>query len=133
MNIKYILLFLSQLFILWVLNQFGSLIVNWLDLPIPGNVLGMMILFTLLMTGVIKLEWINEASSFLLKHLVFFFIPITVGVMTLGDVFLESGILLIVVLVVSGAFGMVVTGWVSQLLAKRREGVAEHGRSHNNI
>lgn len=133
MNVKYALLFLIQLLILWALNQLGSFVVNWLSLPIPGNVLGMIILFILLMTGLIKLDWINDASSFLLKHLVFFFIPITVGIMTLGDIFLESGFLLMVILIVSGALGMVVTGLTSQFLSRKREGVVKHERRHNNI
>lgn len=133
MNLKYMLLFLFQLFILWALNQLGSIIVTWLSIPIPGNVIGMIILFILLMTGIFKLDWINEAASFLLKHLVFFFIPITVGIMTLGDLFLESGVLLIMILVTSGALGMIIAGWTAQLMAKKKEGVVSHERKHHDI
>lgn len=121
MQIKSIGIFILQLFVLWLLNELGSLIVQWLHLPIPGNVLGMILLFILLLTGVIKLEWIDKASSFLLKHLVFFFIPITVGIMTLGSLFLQNGFSIIVILVISAVLGMVVTGGVAQFLAKKRE------------
>lgn len=120
LKVKNVIKFISQLFILWFLYIASEWIVEWLDLPIPGNVLGMMLLFGLLLTGVIKLEWIDEASSFLLKHLLFFFIPITVGLMTLGSIFIQNGISLIVILIVSSAIGMVVTGALSQLLAKKK-------------
>lgn len=121
MRVKYIAIFISQLFVLWLLNELGSIIVAWLNLPIPGNVLGMLLLFILLLTGVIKLEWVDQASSFLLKHLVFFFIPITVGIMTLGTIFLQNGLSLVVILIVSAVLGMIVTGGFAQLLAKKKE------------
>lgn len=120
LKVKNVIKFISQLFILWFLYIASEWIVEWLELPIPGNVLGMMLLFGLLLTGVIKLEWIDEASSFLLKHLLFFFIPITVGLMTLGSIFIQNGMSLIVILIVSSAIGMVVTGALSQLLAKKK-------------
>ena len=121
MRLKTIAIFISQLFVLWLLNELGSIIVQWLHLPIPGNVLGMILLFILLLTGVIKLKWVDQASSFLLKHLVFFFIPITVGIMTLGPMLLQNGLSLIVILIISAVLGIVVTGGSAQLLAKKRE------------
>lgn len=121
MRVKYIFIFILQLFVLWLINELGSLIVQWLHLPIPGNVFGMILLFILLVTGVFKLEWVNEASSFLIKHLVFFFIPITVGMMTLGTILLQNGLSLIVILIVSAVIGMVVTSGMAQLLGKKRE------------
>lgn len=121
MRVKYIFIFILQLFILWLINELGSLIVQWLHLPIPGNVFGMILLFILLVTGVFKLEWVNEASSFLIKHLVFFFIPITVGMMTLGTIFLQNGLSLMIILIVSAVIGMVVTSGMAQLLGKKRE------------
>lgn len=110
-----------QLFILWLLYIVSTWIVEWLKLPIPGNVLGMMILFVLLLTGVMKLTWIEEAASFLLKHLLFFFIPITVGMMTLGSVLLENGMILMSILVISSIVGMIVTGASAQIVAKKKD------------
>lgn len=81
----------------------------------------MILLFILLLTGGIKLEWINTASSLLLRHLLFFFIPITVGMMTLGKIFINNGFSLIIILIVSCAVGMVVTGGLSQLFAEKKE------------
>lgn len=133
MTIKQGVIFVAQLVVLWAIHIICSWVVDWLSLPIPGNVLGMIVLFLLLMTGMVKLEWIHDAASFLLKHLVFFFIPITVGVMTLGDLFLESGFILMLVLIISGAFGMMVTGWTTQLLAKRQKGLTKHESSYHDF
>lgn len=120
-KIKYLALFILQLMILWLLNQAGNFIVRFFHLSIPGNVVGMILLFVFLLTGIIKLEWINEAATFLLRHLVFFFIPIAVGIMTFGDLFLQSGLVLIAILVVSASVGMIITGKVAQFLTPKKE------------
>ncbi len=76
--------------ILLLLNKVGYVIVEFFHLPIPGNVMGMLLLFLLLITGFIRLEWVDTASSLLIKHLSFFFIPISVGLMTMGAVFMKD-------------------------------------------
>ncbi|MBM4764375.1 murein hydrolase regulator LrgA [Bacillus sp. B15-48] len=111
-----------QLLFLWFLNELGYFLVKTFHLPIPGNVIGMVLLFVLLITGIVKLSWIEEASSFLIKHLAFFFIPIAVGLMNFGPLFLESGLSLLIVVIGSIIVGMYVTGVVSQGLANKKEG-----------
>ncbi|WEG12979.1 CidA/LrgA family protein [Pullulanibacillus sp. KACC 23026] len=44
-------------------------------LPLPGSVMGMLLLFLSLVTGVIKLEWVEKLASFQIKHLTLLFIP----------------------------------------------------------
>jgi len=48
--------------IYWVCNRF----VQATGLPIPGNVIGVAVLFSLLCFGVVKLEHVQEAADFLL-------------------------------------------------------------------
>lgn len=121
MQIKSMLSFIGQLFILWLINEISYLIVDSLRLPIPGNVLGMIILFILLLTGVVKLKWIDRAAYFLLKHLVFFFIPITVGIMTLGSVFVKNGVAIIIIVIISATIGIISTGQLAQLLLRKKD------------
>lgn len=89
-----------------------------LDLPIPGNVLGIVVLFLLLSTGLVKEGWINEAASFLLRHLVFFFVPIAVGLMNWGGVFYDYGWVLLAAIVVSTALPLFVVGWLAGALRR---------------
>lgn len=114
-----------QLLVLWFLNELGYFLVNTFHLPVPGNVLGMVILFVLLITGGVKLSWIENASSFLIKHLAFFFIPIAVGLMNFGSLFLKNGLSFLIVLIGSIVVGMYVTGVVSQSLVKKKKVGAE--------
>ena len=95
--------------------------VTVLDLPVPGNVLGIMVLFLLLSAGVVKERWISEAASFLLRHLVFFFIPVAVGLMNWGEIFYDYGWVLLGAIVGSTALPLLVTGWLAGALRRRPE------------
>ncbi|WP_047155339.1 CidA/LrgA family protein [Aneurinibacillus tyrosinisolvens] len=121
-----------QLIILWLLNKAGYLIVEALHVPVPGNVVGMILLFLLLASGIFPLRWIEQASSFLIKHLAFFFIPIAVGLMNFGPFFAKNGIALIAALLVSTAAGLFITGFVSQTLARKKEAV-HRGDSYHTV
>lgn len=58
--------------IYWGSNKFVSLT----GIPILGNVVRVLLLFCLLSFHVIKLEQIQDAADFLLKHMIFFFITV---------------------------------------------------------
>lgn len=119
-----------QLIFLWLLNEFGYFLVNTFHLPMPGNVVGMILLFVLLLMGVVKLSWIENASTLLIKHLAFFFIPIAVGLMNFGSLFLKSGLSLLIVVIGSLAVGIYATGAVSQVLVKKKGGVEDGSTRH---
>lgn len=112
-----------QLAGLWLLNFAGVWAVQKTSLPVPGNLVGMLALYALLTLGLVKLDWFDLTGSFLIKHLAFFFVPITVGLMDSGPLLLAHGLGIMLVLTVSAAFGILLAGLVSQvLLAKGRGG-----------
>ncbi|MEP9406813.1 CidA/LrgA family protein [Peribacillus frigoritolerans] len=124
--------FIVQLIFLLIICKFGYYLANLLHLPIPGNVIGMILLFGLLQTKVIKVEWIELTSGFLVKHLAFFFIPISISLMTMGWLFIEFGLPLALTLGVSLIFGFIVSAWTVQKLSHRGE-VKQHDSAHHNI
>ena len=113
-------LFVAQLTFLWLIYQLGQFISNFLHLPVPGNVLGMMILFLLLSLKIVKINWVEKGALFLNKHLAFFFVPIAVGLMTYTPLLRESGLALAVILFGSSIIGMAMTGGVSQFLSAKQ-------------
>lgn len=128
-------LFIVQLAFLWLVYQLGLFLSAFFHLPVPGNVIGMVILFLLLSFKIIKLTWVEKGASFLNRHLAFFFVPIAVGLMTYTDLLKESGLALAVILFGSSVIGMAVTGGVAQAVSARRfqkkkgEGVNERRHS----
>ncbi len=105
---------------LWFFSAGGSWLAGVAHLPIPGNVIGLSALFIALCTGLVKTEWLDLGGGVLTKHLAFFFVPLTVGLMGFGAVFAQAGFALIVTLFVSAAVGLVAAGHATQLLAKYR-------------
>lgn len=99
----------------------GDFIQEILKIPIPGSVIGMLLFFLLLKSGIVKLAWIQEGTSLLLRHLTLFFIPVTVGFIEYLELFSGRGLLLLLTAVISTALVMGISGLVSDRLARRRE------------
>ena len=110
-----------QLLSLWAVSLLGALAVRALALPIPGNLAGMVILYVLLSTGVAKVAWLDAASSLLVRHLAFFFIPIAVGVMNMAGLLASHGMGITLTLIASAVIGIGLSGSVAQRLAARSE------------
>lgn len=129
--VRKFLIIILQLMILMAVNQVGGLIVKWTHIPIPGNVIGMILLFFLLCSGLLRLQWIEGASAILTKHLAFFFIPISVGIMTLGSLLSNSGFKILFILFVSTFIGIFFSGSLSQLLILKKEGLKAESHRHS--
>lgn len=110
-----------QIGMLYVLYQAGEWISGTFNLLVPGSVIGMILLIVLLFTNVLKLEWIEDGAGFMVKHLPFFFIPATIGIMVYYEVFTGKGFLLIIIVLVSTILVMVVSGLIGQLFERREE------------
>ncbi|MCK4506893.1 MAG: CidA/LrgA family protein, partial [Desulfuromonadales bacterium] len=96
---------------LLLLFQFcGEFISRMLDLPIPGNVLGMGLLLLGLMTNLVDIKWLEEAAELLLANMALFFVPAGVGVMVYGDLIAAEWLPISVATILSTFVVMAVTG-----------------------
>ena len=110
---------LGQLAILWAIYLLSGYLVSLWDVPVPPAVLGVVILFSLLCFGVIKIEQVEGMADFLLKHLVFFFIPIIAGLMEWGSMFQEHALVFVLAIVVSSVLSLFVCAWLSLVLHRK--------------
>jgi holin-like protein len=94
----------------------GEIISRFLDLPIPGNVMGMGLLLLGLIVGWIDVKWIEEAAEILLSNMTLFFVPAGVGVMVYSDLIAAEWLPITVATVVSTFVVMAVTGVLAQKL-----------------
>jgi holin-like protein len=111
---------MKGLAILLAFNLLGVAL-HAIGVPLPGNVLGL-ILFTLcLFLGVVKLAWVEEAAELLLRHMLLFFAPVVVGVIVYRDRIAREWPAMTAGVIGSLLVTMLVTGWVATwLLGKRR-------------
>lgn len=103
----------------------GEILSSTLSLPIPGNILGMVILFVLLCTKTIKVDQISNVTNFLLDHLAFFFIPAGVGLMSSIGIIKATWLQLIIVCIITTAVIIAVTGITVQFVAERKKNNAD--------
>lgn len=112
---------ITHIFFLYALLLIGNFLQEVFHLFIPGSVIGMLLLFLLLKMGIIKIKWMEEGTSLLLRHLTLFFIPVTIGFMEYLELFRGKGIFLLLITVISTALVMGVGGAVSEQLAHGKE------------
>jgi holin-like protein len=108
--------YLRQLAIILVICFTGEALNRLLNIPIPGNVIGMIILLISLLTGFIKVEAIEDVTEFLLKHLAFFFVPAGVGVISSMDILAKNFLPMLTVILLSSIVVIVVTGITVQII-----------------
>lgn len=111
---KYIL----QFEIIIAISLIGELLNRIIPLPIPASIYGMVILFTALCTGLIKLSAVRETGKFLIYIMPMMFIPATVGLLESWSVMQEFLTAIIVISLVSTVLVMVFTGHVTQYIIK---------------
>ena len=104
---------IGALFLVFRLGEWG---VARLHLPLPGNIVGMLLLFGLLAAGLVRESWIHEGANLLTKHLAFFFIPIAVGLMQWGPLFRREGHWLLLALVVSTLSALLASAGLVQVV-----------------
>ena len=111
--------YLRQFMIILLVSFLGELLKYVIPLPVPASIYGLVILFILLETGILKLYAVKETSVFLIEIMPLMFIPAGVGLMeSWGD--LNSMLLeVVVIILVSTVLVMGVSGKVTELVLKR--------------
>lgn len=115
----------AQIAILWIYYFIGVLIVEWTGIIIPASIIGLLLLWGSLMTGLLNVKFIQDGAGFLITFLTLFFIPSTVGVVEYPELLTLQGILLVVAVIASTIIVLVLTGKVSQAIEKKESKVKE--------
>ncbi|MEK3733079.1 CidA/LrgA family holin-like protein [Paenibacillus sp. FSL M8-0334] len=96
-------------------------LVDWLNIGIPGSILGIVIVFILLETGILQLEWIELGANWLLAELLLFFIPAAVGIMKFFPMLESDGLQILAVVLIGTITVMVTSGLTATLISSRKE------------
>ena len=111
--------YIKQFIVILGISFIGEILKYLLPLPIPASIYGMVLLFTGLMTGVIKLESVKETGVFLIEIMPVMFIPAGVGLMTSWETLRAIIVPVSVITVITIITVMIATGWVSQVMIRR--------------
>ena len=96
----------------------GELLIYLTHIQLPSSILGMLILTLLLKLKVIKLEWVQGLSDFLVANIGFFFVPPGIAIMVYFDIIKAQFWPIVIASAVSTVLVLAVTGWVHQIMGK---------------
>lgn len=105
---------LLQLTIILCITYAGNLLAQLITLPLPGVILGFILMFLLLSMNIVKLHHVDQISKVLLTYMTFLFIPAGVALVNSLDLLAAYWWKLLIVILASTVITMVVTGWVVQ-------------------
>ena len=93
---------------LLIFQSAGELLARGLTLPLPGPVVGMVLLLLALRWPTVQTP-VAECAEFLLSHLSLLFVPVGVGVMTHLSLVSQYGLRMLAVVLLSTLAGLGVT------------------------
>nr|WP_086984394.1 CidA/LrgA family protein [Vibrio aphrogenes] len=86
--LNYVLSFALIMLSLWA----GNAIQHFFHLSVPGSIFGMLILFTLLASGIVKIEWVKPGAQLFIRYMIILFVPISVGLMDHFPLLIENAV-----------------------------------------
>ncbi|RLQ95413.1 CidA/LrgA family protein [Falsibacillus albus] len=99
----------------------GISLSSWLRLPIPGSMVGLVLLFVCLKMKIIKMKWVEKGAKWLAAELLLFFIPSSAaGIAGFPDALSLSSLRIIFIILLSTLMVMGVTGVVAEFIHKKR-------------
>jgi len=104
---------------LLIFQSAGELLARGLGLPLPGPVIGMVLLLVALRWPAVQTP-VAICAEFLLSHLSLLFVPVGVGVMTHLSLVSQYGVRMLAVVVLSTLAGLGVTVLSLHLLRDRQ-------------
>ena len=91
---------------------FADYLVNRWHLPLPANLVGMMLLLALIVCHVVPLKWVRAGSRWLLAEMLLFFVPAVVAVVNYAQLLMVDGWRIFLVIALSTMMVLGATAWV---------------------
>jgi len=112
-----------QFMIILVFSFLGEAISTIFHLPIPGSIIGLILLFLALEFKLIRLRHIHTVGNFLLANMTILFLPAAVGIMERFDAIKDYLLPIIIVIILGAIFlNILVIGFVVQFVKQKFEG-----------
>ena len=116
---------LSAISLILAFQVIGELISRFTGIPVPGPVIGMMLMLFAFFLKDDLIDRIRPTAGGLLSNLSLLFVPAGVGIIHYGDLYIEEGLGIAAVLVFSTLIAMLVTAYtiifVEKLIHRERK------------
>jgi holin-like protein len=99
----------KQIGIIFAVCWASQILSGFLPFVFPASIIGMLLILVLLLTGILRIEHVQEKSSFLLSNMAFFLIPAGVSVINYFDLIGRNILILVFICVVSTIIVFIIT------------------------
>ena len=120
--------YIKQFIIILAVSFAGELLHMAIPAPIPASIYGLVIMFLLLFTGILKVEAVKETSAFLIEIMPLVFISAAVGLVNSWELISGKWYMYVTVLVVTTVFVMAISGLVTQLVIRAGKNKASESK-----
>lgn len=111
----------KQLLYILSFSLLGEVLSKVFTLPIPGSVIGMLLLFLALQFKLLKVKDVETVGGFLLGNLSILFLPAGVGIMVYFPVIKDTWWLLLIISLLTTAFTIGFVGLIVQGVKRKFE------------
>lgn len=118
--------YIRQFGIILLITFIGEIMHELIPIPVPAGIYGIVLLFTVLKTGIVPLSEVKDASKFLIQIMPLMFIPAAVGLIDTWEVLSPSWLQFVIVTVVTTVVVMAVSGLATQAVIRLRSRKAEN-------
>ena len=117
---------LSGIVTLFLFTVLGNVLNDAFSLPVPGSVIGLVLLVIYLQISGQDSESLDKVSQLCVRYLGVLFIPGCVGVFFLGDLLVQQWLPIALAIFVATPFSLVVTALLVQWLLNHRTKSEHH-------
>lgn len=116
---KFVIKLILQLALIMLITFIGTEVQKLLHIPLAGSIVGLMLFFLLLQFKIVPESWINVGADFLLKTMVFFFIPSVVGIMDVASNITMNYILFFIVIIFGTCLVALSSGYIAEKMLEK--------------
>ncbi|MCD8873729.1 antiholin-like murein hydrolase modulator LrgA [Mammaliicoccus sciuri] len=124
--------FFHQVLTISIVLLISHVIESFMPIPMPASVIGLVLMFIALTTGIIKLEQVEAVGTALTNNIGFLFVPAGISVINSLGILSTSPILIILLIIISTILLLVCTGIFSQMIIKPSEKSTKRTKEINN-
>ncbi len=116
-----IMKYIKQFAILVTVCFIGELVHEFIPIPVPASIYGLVLMFCALQFKIMPLSAVEETSDYLLSIMSLLFIPSTVGLMVAWPIIKQNWLSFLIVGIFGTVFVFFITGHVTQLIIRLSE------------
>ncbi|MDR0199233.1 MAG: CidA/LrgA family protein [Streptococcaceae bacterium] len=111
-----------QILIILLFSFVGEILSDALHLPIPGSIIGMILLFLALQTGLLKVKQVDTVGNFMLNNMTILFLPAGVGILAKWPLISHFWWQIVVIILVALIVNVFILGKVTEFIKVKFEG-----------